>query len=62
MNKIIIILFILLPIIFLLNKKNKNNIKGKYPVPSEIIQKKKDRELFKKGNVNWIHEYKRYTS
>ena len=56
MKKTIITFLISISIIYFFTKESEQKIDGKFPVPTEIMQKKKDRKLFKKGRKEYYRQ------
>ena len=56
MKKTIIIFLVALSIIYFFTKNSEQKIDGKFPAPTELIQKKKDRKLFKKGRKEYYRQ------
>ena len=55
-NILIVVVFILFFSLYFFLNINKNSIEGKYPIPTEIIQKKKDKKKFKKGRKEYYKQ------
>ena len=56
LKKIFILSIILILSVYFIIDKQDQNIEGKFPAPTELMQKKKDRKKFKKGRKEYYKQ------